>query len=461
MAESEKNMGMARLLAEKVEKLGGRAYFVGGYVRDTLLGLENKDLDIEVHGLTPAQLEQLLDSLGSRMTAGVSFGIYGLRGYDLDIAMPRLEHATGRGHRDFTVFVDPFIGPERACLRRDFTVNAMMMDVLTGEIVDFCHGREDLQAGILRHVSEESFGEDPLRVLRGAGFTSRFGLSPAEETLDICSSMDLSALSRERVMGELSKALLKAPKPSVFFRVLRQMKQLDVWFPELKALIAVPQNPRFHGEGDVWEHTMLVVDEAAKLRKTVDKPLALMLAAVTHDFGKALCTEEINGVIHAYEHETKGLEPARCFLRRLTNEQQLTRLVLNLTELHMKPNAEAAAEVAVKTTNHLFDAAMDPETLLALARADNLGRRMEGSLPDYEPFLRQRLALYRELMDRPCVMGADLIAAGLKPGEEFSRLLDYAHKLRLAGVEKESALKQTLAQAGKANHAESRQSDRA
>lgn len=446
MAEKEQNMQMARLLAQSISEEGGRAFLVGGYVRDSLMGSSNKDLDIEVHGVTPARLEELLDNLGSRLTAGVSFGIYGLKGYDLDIAMPRMEHATGRGHRDFTVFVDPFIGPEKACQRRDFTVNAMLMDVLTGEILDPCCGQEDLQKGILRHVNDKSFAEDPLRVLRGAGFAARFGFTVAEETVELCRTMDLSALSRERVMGELTKALLKAPRPSEFFRVLRRMNQLETWFPEVSALIGVPQNPRYHSEGDVWEHTLMVIDQAATMREKVDNPLALMLAAVTHDFGKALCTEKIGGVFHAYAHEKKGLVPARVFLSRLTREQKLTRLVLNLTEYHMKPNGEAAAGVSVKTTNRLFDSALDPEALLALAKADNLGRITAEELPDYEDFLRERLDIYREMMSRPHVTGADLVKAGLKPGPAFSQCLDYAHKLRLAGVEKPLALKQTLAQ---------------
>ena len=134
----------ARDIAVAVAALGGRAYYVGGYVRDRLRGQENADLDVEVHGITPAQLERILDCHGTRITIGESFGIYALKGYPLDIAMPRQEHAAGRGHRDFTVAVDPFIGTEKAAARRDFTVNAMMQDVLTGEIVDHYGGQDDL-----------------------------------------------------------------------------------------------------------------------------------------------------------------------------------------------------------------------------------------------------------------------------------------------------------------------------
>jgi tRNA nucleotidyltransferase (CCA-adding enzyme) len=366
--------------------------------------------------------------------------------------MPRKETLRGRGHRDFDVFVDPFLGTNGAARRRDFTVNALMMDVLTGEIVDPYGGQEDLKAGVLRHVCDETFPEDPLRVLRGAQFAARIGFIMAPETIELCSRMDLSTLPKERILMELEKALLKAERPSFFFEVLREMNQLDVWFPELKALIGVEQNPRFHAEGDVWTHTMMVIDEAAKLRQeaaepeggAVASPLGFMLAAVTHDFGKAVCTEEIHGVIHAYDHETKGLPLVDAFLRRLTSENKLIHYVRNLVELHMKPNTMAEAGSSVKNTMRLFDRAVDPEGLVCIALADDLGRIRTGTAGGNEAFLMERLAGYRALMARPYVMGRDLIEAGLTPGGDFTQILEYAHKLRLAGIEKDAALRQVL-----------------
>ena len=157
----EKDMEMAKKVAELVAEKGGKAYFVGGFVRDALLHIENKDIDIEVHGISHDELTAILDSLGQRITIGESFGIFNLKGYSLDIAMPRKEEARGQGHRDFAIFVDPFIGTEAAARRRDFTVNALMQDVLTGRIVDHFGGQEDLKNGILRHVNDASFAEDP------------------------------------------------------------------------------------------------------------------------------------------------------------------------------------------------------------------------------------------------------------------------------------------------------------
>lgn len=449
MSHVNQDLELARRLAELVAEQGGRVYFVGGCVRDGLLHRECKDIDVEVHGLTPAQLEGLLDELGTRERVGESFGIYMLTGYGLDIAMPRRERALGSGHRDFAVEVDPFLGVEGAARRRDFTVNAMMRDVLTGQLFDPFGGQEDLKRGILRHVDDASFGEDPLRVLRGAQFAARFGLEVAEETVTLCRSMDLSALSRERVEGELEKALLKAPRPSVFFRVLREMEQLDVWFGELAALIGVEQNPKYHAEGDVWEHTMMVLDAAADYRAKVDDPMALMLAALAHDFGKAVSTRLINGALHAYGHETAGLPLTRRFLSRIVGSARRTRLVLELAEHHMRPNVAAVNHAGVKSTNRMFDCVSEPAALMYLALADSRGKIAPGENVVHEEFLRRRLADYQACMARPRVMGRDLLEAGLTPGSDFADLLAYARKLHLAGIEKESALKQTLSYARK------------
>lgn len=452
MDHSQRDKQMAREVARLVAGHGGSTYYVGGYVRDALVGRETKDVDMEVHGITPQCLKDILDSLGQRITIGESFGIFNLKGYSLDIAMPRKEEARGQGHKDFDIFVDPFIGTKGASLRRDFTCNAMMQDVLTGEIVDHFGGQEDLKQGVLRHVNDGSFAEDPLRVLRGAQFAARFSLRVAPETIELCRRMDLRHLPRERIEGELRKALLQAEKPSVFFETLRQMDQLDIWFPEAKALIGVRQNPRYHAEGDVWNHTMMVLDEAAKLRHRTAQPLWFMLSALTHDFGKAICTEEINGVLHAYDHEQRGLPLVEAFLRRITSETKLMEYVLNLTELHMKPNTAANARSSVKTTNRMFDRAVDPEGLLCIALADDRGRITAVPGQDTEAFLRQRLDIFRETMARPCVMGRDLIEAGLTPGADFAEILQYAHKLRLAGVDKGNALKQVLAYARQLRH---------
>ena len=452
IAMENKDIFMARRIAEAVRNAGGHTYFVGGFVRDALLGRENKDIDIEVHEIPVAALEAILDGLGERLTMGASFGVMGLRHYDLDIAMPRSEVATGRGHKDFAVFVDPYLGAEKAARRRDFTMNALMQDVLTGEVLDFFGGREDMARGRIRHVDDQTFAEDPLRVFRAAQFAARFGFTVAEETTAFSAGMDVAALAGERVMGELEKALLKAQKPSVFFEELRKMNQLGCWFPELEALSGIPQSPVHHPEGDVWNHTMQVLDEAAALRSSASEPLWFMLAALCHDFGKASATEEKNGALHAYGHEVSGLPLAERFLGRITSEVKLTKYVLNMTELHMQPNKKAREASHVKSFMAMFDRSVCPEDLLLLAKADHMGRlgpgmRREATAEEYAEMggrLREMLTLYKERMNQPYVMGRDLIEAGVKPSPLFADALAYAHKLRLAGIPKEEQLLQTL-----------------
>jgi len=449
MNDLQNNRAMAENIAREVKKHGGTAYYVGGYVRDHLLNLENKDIDIEVHGVAAETLKEILDSLGERVSIGESFGIYALKGYNVDIALPRKEKAVGKGHRDFETFTDPMIGTFDAAKRRDFTFNAMMMDVLTGEIVDHFGGREDLKHRILRHVSTETFSEDALRVLRGAQFAARFHCSVVPETVALCKNMPLSHLSHERVWEELRKALIKAVRPSVFFWTLREMNQLSFWFPEVKNLIGVKQNPAYHAEGDVFCHTMMVLDEAAKYRDEVSDPFSFMLTALCHDFGKAVCTEVIKGKICSYNHETKGLPLIETFLKRLTNETKRIDYVLNLTEFHMRPNALASFGSSEKATNKMFDSVFCAKDLIYFAKSDHFGRITSSENEFQEDFLWKRMLVYEELMKEPYVMGRDLTEAGLKPSPFFSELLEYAHKLRLAGVKKEEALKQTLAYARK------------
>ncbi len=447
MARDER--ALAKAIAEAVSKEGGSTYFVGGYVRDLMRGLSGKDIDIEVHGIAPARLASLLERFGERLEIGESFGIFALRGHAIDIAMPRKEALRGHGHRDFDISVDPYIGTRAAARRRDFTVNALMQNVLTEEILDPFGGLHDLERGILRHIDEKTFVEDPLRVLRAAQMAARFGFTVAEETVALCRTMNLLTLPRERVMGELEKALLQAERPSVFFSVLAEMGQLSYWFAELDALRGVPQSKIHHAEGDAFTHTMMVLDEAAPLATTVKNRTGLLLSAIAHDFGKAIATTEVNGEIHSYKHESLGLPLVEQFMKRLTGERELIAYVKELTEHHMKPNIMAASGASVKATNKLFDSVREPLALVALAKADGRGKIGEDDLTLAEDFLDERLSLYYEYMARPYVMGRDLIKAGLAPSPRFSEYLAFAHKLRLAGVEKEAALKQTLAMAEK------------
>lgn len=444
----EENIRKANEIATAVSACGGRVFYVGGYVRDLLRGIDNKDIDLEVHGIEVSQLKEILNQCGEEISMGESFGIFQLKHYNLDIAMPRNEKATGRGHKDFAISVDPYIGTYKAALRRDFTVNALMQDVLTKEVLDYFGGQEDLKKGILRHVNERTFSEDPLRVLRCAQFAARFRYAIAEDTVALCKTMDLTTLSKERILSETEKALLYSDQPSVFFDALKEMEQLDGWFAEVKALIDVPQNPVYHAEGDAYTHTMMVLDEAAKYRSSVSNPLYFMMAALVHDFGKAITTKEENGRIRSIGHEREGLPLVQRFIKRLTNEKGLLHYCMNMTELHMLPGQKLKCNASQKSFNNLFDQSVQPMDLIYLSVADNNGRIAKEKTDDFEALLK-KYETFCTMMAKPYVSGETLIQMRYVPDEHFKEVLEYAHKLRLAGVDYDAQVKQTRAYANK------------
>ena len=244
----------------------------------------------------------------------------------------------------------------------------------------------------------------------------------------------------------MNKALLKAKHPSIFFETLRAMDKLQAWFEELHALIGVEQDPIHHPEGDVWTHTMLVLDAAAQMREQATYPAGFMLSALCHDLGKPSTFSRDGDRIHAYGHEIKGVLLAENFIKRLTSEIKLCAYVKNMVELHMRPNMLVANKAGEKAYMKLFDLSVSASDLLLLAKADHMGRT---EIPPYdatESVLRAQLAVYQERMAQPQVRGADLMEAGLAPGPAFKAALELAHKLHLAGIDRDSALKQVLAE---------------
>ena len=424
-------------IAQLVKEKGGRTFYVGGYVRDKLLNRENKDVDIEIHGINEEQLQDILKQVGDPISYGKSFGVYSLKGYDIDIALPRSEKAIGKGHKDFKIDVDPFIGYKQAARRRDITINALMQDVLTDEILDYYNGLDDLKNKIIRQVDSSTFIEDPLRVLRVAQFASRFEFEVAQETIELCKTIDLSFLSKERVEEELRKCLLKSKKPSIFFDTLNKMNQLDYWFKEIKDLISIKQDPIYHPEGDVYIHTMQVIDRAVKYRNKC-KSYEFMLLCLTHDFGKIICSENINGRIHAYEHEVKGIPIIDNFIKRIANRKEVITYLKNMVPLHMLPNKCASDNSRIKKTNKMFYCAIEPTDLIYFSYCDKGDE-------DNSLYLNQRYEEYKSMIIKPYVTGNDLIKAGIKQDKNFHELIEYATKLRLAEVNKDDALKQVLA----------------
>lgn len=218
-------MTKLELLLKELSIKGAKSYYVGGCVRDELLGKENKDIDIEIHHITEDEFVSVAQELGIKIDfVGKSFGVYKafMDGTDFDFSFPRTEKQIGEKHTDFEIVVDPFIGEAKAAERRDFTINALMKDTQTGKILDFFAGMKDLEYGIIRHCTEK-FVEDSLRVFRAAQFVSRFGFEIAPETIEIAKTLDCTALPMERILEETKKAITKSETPSVFF------KELEKW----------------------------------------------------------------------------------------------------------------------------------------------------------------------------------------------------------------------------------------
>jgi tRNA nucleotidyltransferase (CCA-adding enzyme) len=429
---SENPLETARRVAETVAREGGRAVLVGGYVRDRLLGIESKDLDIEVFRLSFEELERVLSSLGEVIHVGRAFGVFRVKGLDVDFSLPRRDSKVRPGHTGFDVVYEPEMSFAEAARRRDLTMNSIGLDPLTLEYLDPHGGRRDLREKRLRATDPAHFPEDPLRGLRVAGFAARFEMAPDEELKKLCSELDLSELSAERVYTELGKLLLRSEKPSIGFELLRETRLLR-FFPEIEALVGVPQEPDWHPEGDVWIHTMMVLDEAAKLRTgNAEDDLALMYGALAHDFGKPATTRTIGGRITSYEHDATGAAIALVFLEKLRAPLELTGKVKALVRHHLAPalfqKNGATAKAYRRLARDLAASEVRPDLLLRVATADHLGRTTDDAFarkfPAGEHFKKMMESLeLTEEAPKDVVLGRHLVARGLSPGPEFGRIL--------------------------------------
>ncbi|MFN2492239.1 MAG: CCA tRNA nucleotidyltransferase [Pyrinomonadaceae bacterium] len=438
-----------KALARAVNDAGGRALLVGGCVRDLLLPRprEPKDWDLEVFGLAAANLRALLDQFGPVNVVGEAFTVYKL-GSDLDISLPRRERKSGIGHRAFVIEGDPSMSFEDASRRRDFTINAVLEDPLTREIIDPFGGREDIRNKTLRAVSVETFPEDSLRVLRAAELAARFEFDIEPETLGLCRRMHLSDLPPERVWGEIEKILLKSSQPSLGLNWLNQLTVIDQLFPEIKALIDVPQDPEWHPEGDVFVHTQLVTDRAHELIDDLPyaKRATVMLAALAHDFGKPATTEFLEGRWRSRGHEEAGVLPTKEFLERLNinslDGYDVRGQVIALVREHLKPGEfykkrdqvgdGAFRRLARKCELHL---------LYRVAKADSLGRNAEWvprekwyNSEAQEWFIQRAKELEVEQQPPgPLLLGRHLLEMGLAPGPKVGEITRAVYEMQLDG----------------------------
>jgi tRNA nucleotidyltransferase (CCA-adding enzyme) len=418
---------------------GGRALIVGGWVRDRLMGHPSKDVDIEVYGIAADRLREMLAAFGSVNTVGESFTVYKVAG--IDVSLPRRESKTGRGHKGFLVTGDPFMTPEEAARRRDFTINAVAWDPLTDLYIDPFDGRGDLERRLLRAVDPATFVDDSLRVLRALQFAARFEFTLDEATRALCGRIPLDDLPAERIWGEIEKLLLRARRPSIGFTLALDLGVIDRLFPELRTLVGCPQEPEWHPEGDVWVHTLLVIDEARKRIDDLPYPqqVALMLGAVCHDLGKPATTAFVDGRIRSLEHEEEGVAPAAMLLDRLNvhtmQGYDVRREVLGMVANHLKPGMfMKGSPPAGDGAYRRLAQKVDLELLARVAKSDCEGRGGGFDCSAMDRFLDHARALgVQHAPPEPLVKGRHLIELGVRPGPQVGDVLREVYERQLDG----------------------------
>lgn len=434
---------LAQILAETPELQS--SYLVGGCVRDWLLGIPNKDYDIEVFGTDYEHLASALSRWGRTDLVGRSFGVVKLttkEGQVFDFTVPRQDTKVAPGHKGFEVRFDPGITPKTAAARRDFTINALLYDPRKRELLDFFGGVNDLTHRVLRHTSD-AFIEDPLRVLRGMQFVSRFDLEAAPETLALCRGMKGSfpELALERVRDEWLKWAEKSVKPSAGLRFLERTEWIE-HFPELKALINTPQDPEWHPEGDVFVHTCHCCDALVMLPEWRDADsesrAVYMLAILTHDFGKPATTLQTSKQgrlrIVSPGHEEAGGPIAEMFLRRIYMPNAIRDRVLPLVTNHMA-HLRTLTDRSVRRLSKRLEPE-NIESLCVVITADHMGRPPKPAhVPEIAIALRKKAVelQVQSSAPKPVLLGRHLLELGMPPGPQFKVILDRAYDAQLEG----------------------------
>lgn len=425
------------LILRELTDSGFTPYFTGGFVRDTVLGVQSKDFDIEVFGCTIDQLERTLSQFGKVSTVGKKFGIVKLSTSldEYDFSVPRRENKVGVGRAGFDVEFDPTITPVEASARRDFTFNAMFMDT-NGNVVDPHSGMEDLNLRRLRHTSS-AFSEDPTRVLRGMRFCGQMNLRPYRRTVELCKLMfdRYDEIENDMIWAEWEKWAKRSVKPSrglSFLWVTRWIHH----YPELYNMTRVPQEPEWHPEGSVWQHTKHVVDEMVNLcdRDMVygDERVIRVFGALLHDCGKpATTTINEEGRIVSPAHDEVGVDIVLSFMERIHAPKRFHQPVADMVRYHMRHIHHVTPRTARRLSAKLTE--ITKNDWLAIVEADHSGRP---PLPKGIPEAAQTMydLMTTEEQDnkvKPLVLGRHLIVAGFQPSPNFGKVLSYVYELQL------------------------------
>ncbi|MDR0522255.1 MAG: HD domain-containing protein [Planctomycetaceae bacterium] len=415
--------------------------FVGGSVRDHFLGLETKEFDIEVYGLSYKKILKILRPHFHVGLVGQSFGTVKVDN-EIDLSIPRTESKAAAGHKGFHIESVPHLPPEIAFARRDFTINAVGLRI-DGTVIDPFNGRRDLEQKILR-APTEAFCEDPLRVLRGMQFAARFGFDIEPQTVELCRRVlpEFPTLSAERVWAEWEKWAVKGRFPGKGLQLLQETGWIAC-FPEIAALPGVPQHQIYHPEGDVFTHTKLTCDAAVKIAdaarfSSMERGI-LLFAALCHDFGKPAATVlNDRGYWSAPNHPAVGVPLARSFLQRLGAPNRYLEHVPVLVgehQTHMcvpdgeRPGAAAVRRLAVR---------LEPSNIRmwsAVCQADAGG--CGPGVRNYKAVMWEETAAglnVRESKPKPVLQGRDLIALGIPPGREMGKILRRVYEAQLDGL---------------------------
>lgn len=442
-------------ILEAIRSQGGTGFIVGGYVRDQLLGIPSKDIDVEVFGLDGDQLKTILSSYGTVDLIGEQFGVFMVHGIDVDWSLPRQDSKSGKGHRGVSVHTDPGLSFAEAARRRDLSINALMWNPLSNEIVDPYNGIDDLKNGVLRAVDKQLFSDDPLRGLRAVRMSALFGFLPDEELLDLMGRQDLSELSPERIWGEWEKICLRSTLPSLAFYTLEE-SGLITYFSEIDALRDVQQDPHWHPEGDVYIHTAMVMDAAVQLRngeRTHD--LALMFGALCHDLGKAPTTEYEGGRWRSKNHDNAGIPLTESLLSQIHCPHKLIKQVSALVAHHLKPvslqKGNAGPGAYRRLARACGDAGINMRLLAEVCEADHRGRTTDDALDPEISYIKSFMDIIDDLAitdsaPTPIVQGRDLIEAGVKPGKKMGILLKrcFDYQLKHGETDKQTIIKAIL-----------------
>jgi len=438
MGDAESSLSLARDIADAVRAAGGRGLVVGGYVRDRLVGIDAKDLDIEVFGIPAERLQQVIAPFGHVQAVGQSFPVFKVA--TIDVSLPRRESKAGRGHKGFTVHGDPMLSFEEAARRRDFTMNAIGWDPLTDEYLDPFGGHADLQSRRLRVVDPRTFGDDSLRVLRAVQLAARFSLEVDAETRHLLGGIPLDDLPGERIWGEIEKLLLQASKPSTGFALALDIGVVDALLPELRPLVGCPQELEWHPEGDVWVHTLLVIDQAREGIDSLSRAerVSIMLGAVCHDLGKPPTTAILDGRIRSLGHEEAGVPIATSLLDRLNlhaiDGVDVRRDILGIVAHHLKPGAWHKSGAVGDGAFRRLAQKVNLELLTRVARADCMGRGGGFDCSAMDWFRNRARSLgVEQRPPAPILLGRHLLSLGMAPGPEMGRLLKQIYERQLDG----------------------------